>query len=158
MKFFDSKLFRSAGLPITFILAAFLTFVSGCSSFNRDWKKAANSPSSGISGRWQGTWDSEKNGHSGQLRCLLEPISSQTYRARFDSTYKNVLHFKSTVILNGGMTNGVFRFNGEAKLPWWAGGIYDYEGGVTPRNFFSNYKNKYDHGTFQMTRAIDDDW
>lgn len=139
--------FRCGG--IFFLLLATLT---GCSSFNRDWKKAAVSPTGNIQGRWEGTWNSQANGHSGKLRCLLERLSEDSYRARFDSTYKKILHFKSTVVLNGSVTNDIFHFNGEAKLPWWAGGIYDYEGKVSATDFFSTYKCKYDHGTFQMTR------
>lgn len=147
MKRFSPKLFL--------LLAGFLTFATGCSSFNRDWEKAESMTfPTGLVGRWEGTWSSDQNGHSGALRCLIEPINHECYRARFDSTYKQVLHFKSTVVLNGGTTNGVFGFQGDAKLPWWAGGIYHYEGGVTPNKFFSTYRNKYDHGTFQMTRPL----
>jgi len=130
---------------------AFAFISCGCSSFNRDWKKAAANPA-GVEGRWEGTWTSDANGHTGKLLCLFEKISEESYRARFDSTYKKVIHFKSTVTLNGATTNEVFSFSGEAKLPWWAGGIYDYAGTVNTTNFFSTYKCKYDHGTFQMTR------
>ena len=140
------KLFAPIGCVLAF------AFIScGCSSFNRDWKKAAAKPAD-IQGRWAGTWNSDPSGHSGKLLCLVEKISDESYRARFDSTYKKVLHFKSTVILNGATMNDIFRFSGEAKLPWWAGGIYHYEGKVNSTNFFSTYKCKYDHGTFQMTR------
>ena len=139
--------FRCGG--IFFLLLAVLT---GCSSFNRDWKKVASVSPTDIQGRWEGTWVSQANGHSGKLRCLLEKLSDNSYCARFDSTYKKVLHFKSTVDINGSVTNDVFLFSGEAKLPWWAGGIYDYEGKVSATDFFSTYKCKYDHGTFQMTR------
>ena len=135
------------------ILILLLLISTGCSSFNRDWKKAASIPQPNtIQGRWEGTWASQPSGHTDKLRCLLEKISEQSYRARFDSTYKKVLHFKSTVVLNGTTTNAVFHFNGEAKLPWWAGGVYNYEGSINLTNFFSTYNCKYDHGTFQMTR------
>ncbi len=141
-----SKLFLIA------LLSAIFTFC-GCSSFNRDWKKAAALPQpDAFQGPWEGTWASEPSGHTGKLRCLVERISEQSYRARFDSTYKKVLHFKSTVVLNGTTTNSVFHFSGDAKLPWWAGGVYHYEGSINPTNFFSTYQSKYDHGTFQMTR------
>lgn len=126
-------------------------FLWGCSSFNRDWKKAAI-PASGITGRWEGTWTSQPSGHTDKLRCLITKISEEKYRAHFDSTYKKVLHFKSTVTLIGVSTNGVFHFNGEATLPWWAGGLYRYEGGADGTNFHSSYHCKYDHGTFQMIR------
>ena len=133
-------------LPLVFLLP-------GCSSFNRDWKKAEKQPKpDGIAGRWEGTWNSDANGHSGKLRCLIDSVSDTTFRARFDSTYKKILHFKLTVVMTGMITNGVFQFDGEAKLPSWAGGIYDYEGKVTETDFFSTYRCKYDHGTFRMTR------
>jgi hypothetical protein len=46
----------------------------------------------------------------------------------------------------------VLRFEGEADLGWLAGGVYRYDGQATPASFFSTYKSKYDHGTFQMKR------
>jgi hypothetical protein len=123
----------------------------GCSSFNRDWKKASVN-STDIQGRWEGTWTSVPSGHSDKLRCLVEKISEEKYRARFDSTYEKIIHFKSNVILSGAKTNSAFHFSGDAKLPWWAGGIYHYAGKVDPTNFVSTYRCKYDHGTFQMSR------
>lgn len=128
-----------------------LAFLCGCSSFNRDWKKAGQNPA-GIQGRWEGTWTSKSNDHSGNLRCLVEKISDGKYRARFDSTYEKIIHFKSDVVLNGIKKNQAFYFNGEAKLPWWAGGIYFYQGKIDSTNFASTYRCKYDHGRFQMTR------
>ena len=144
--------FVKTKLPLIGLLSALFIFC-GCSSFHRDWKKVAtNSSPSDIQGRWAGTWTSEPSGHSGKLLCLAQRISERSYRVRFDSTYKKVLHFKSTVILNGAMTNDVFTFRGETRLPWWAGGIYRYEGTASTTNFISTYKCKYDHGTFQMKR------
>ncbi|MEP6663297.1 MAG: hypothetical protein ABJC04_06485 [Verrucomicrobiota bacterium] len=137
-------------LSLIGLLTAIFTF-SGCSSFQRDWKKATTNPP-GIQGRWQGTWLSQENAHTGQLRCLMEKVSDETYRARFDSTYQKILHFKSTVLLHGRMTNDVFLCKGEAKLPWWAGGLYQYDGEISATNFFAKYNSKYDHGTFQMKR------
>ena len=136
-----------------FLSLAALLLVTGCSTFNRDWKVAAAEPDRhGIEGAWEGSWVSDGNQHSGGLRCIMEKLSNESYRARFDSTYKKVLHFKSTVVFNGTMTNGTFLFDGEAKLAKWAGGIYHYAGHANPTNFFSTYRNKYDRGTFQMTR------
>ncbi len=147
------QVFKLNHLNSLILLSLFLLVATGCSTFNRDWEKAAAKPNPmDIQGRWQGSWLSSANSHSGELRCLVEKVSEQKYRARFDSTYKKVLHFKSTVMLKGTNDANGFRFNGKAKLPWWAGGIYHYEGNVSPTNFFSTYKCKYDHGTFQMTR------
>ena len=139
-----------SSLTLIGLLGVIFTFC-GCSSFIRDWKKAVAVPT-GIEGRWEGTWLSSHNGHTGRLRCLLEKQADDRYLARFDSTYKKILHFKSTVVIEGAQSNGTFRFNGDAQLPWWAGGLYHYAGTITPTNFFSTYECKYDRGTFQMSR------
>ncbi|MEO6034871.1 MAG: hypothetical protein ABIQ35_06425, partial [Verrucomicrobiota bacterium] len=106
MKTLRVKILNGCGL---FFFAALI--LSGCSSFNRDWKKAGTVRSPGPVGQWQGTWTSLPSGHTDKLRCLVEKVSEERYRARFDSTYKKVIHFKSTVILNGETTNSVFEFN-----------------------------------------------
>ena len=63
-----------------------------------------------------------------------------------------MLGFGYTVQLNVTETNGVFQFSGQANLGWWAGGVYRYEGHAQEMHFFSTYRCKYDHGTFQMTK------
>ena len=49
------------------VLAALLV-LSGCSTFNRDWKAAATAtaPTNSIAGRWEGKWVSDHNGHNGR--------------------------------------------------------------------------------------------
>ena len=45
--------------------------------------------------------------------------------------------------------------NGEEGATENLGGIYgnyNYDGKASPTNFFSTYKARLDHGTFQMTR------
>ena len=43
---------------------------SGCSAFNYEWRQAAKktTPVSSITGRWEGRWISEANGHNDKLR------------------------------------------------------------------------------------------
>jgi hypothetical protein len=135
-------------LPCLALLAA------GCSTFNRDWKRAAAEPISApdIQGRWEGTWRSDVNGHNGQLRCLISAQGEGKYQARFYATYRRILHFAYPVILEVQRTNEIFRFKGEADLGWLAGGRYDYEGQATSTNFLSTYRSHHDHGIFRMTR------
>jgi hypothetical protein len=126
----------------------------GCSVFNRDWKRASAQgiqPNS-AEGPWEGRWISETNGHSGNLRCLMTRVSDSEYRARFRATYANVLHFSYTVPLEMHSHFDGWEFNGEANLGKLAGGIYYYEGRVSPTNLFSTYRSKYDHGTFELQR------
>ena len=128
--------------------------LSGCSSFDRQWKQASAQPAPGadILGRWQGTWKSDASGHNDPLRCLITRTDQGEYQARFHAKYHTVLTFGYTVKLQVTQSGENFQFRGDANLHWWAGGMYDYEGKATATNFFSTYRCKYDHGTFQMTR------
>jgi hypothetical protein len=137
------------------VVLASLLLVAGCSSFNREWRNAAELPasSSSLVGRWEGSWQSEANGHHGSLRCIVGQEPDGACKARFHAIYGKMLNFGYTVPLKVAETDGSFQFSGKANLGWWAGGVYTYEGEVRDANFHSTYRCKYDHGTFQMTRA-----
>ena len=130
---------------------------AGCSSFDRDWDAAAATlrPSvpGSIEGRWLGTWHSDANHHTDELRCLVTR-TNDAYSARFHARYRKVFRFRFgyTVPLTVTEKEGAFQFEGAADLGWLAGGRYTYEGRATPTNFFSTYSSKYDHGVFEMTR------
>lgn len=136
------------------LLLAALLLISGCTSFNHDWKKAAAQPppSDSMLGRWQGTWTSDVNHHTGELRCVVTRKDDGTSLARFHAKYNQVLSFGYTVPLKVETGTNGFKFGGQANLHWYAGGIYHYDGHAGTTNFFSTYSCKYDHGTFQMSR------
>ena len=128
---------------------------AGCSSFNREWKRATTpAPTNVMTGRWEGTWHSDVNDHSGRLRCLVTPLTNDGYQARFYAKYKRVFTFSFSY--NAPLTvrrnQEVFLFEGDANLGWYAGGRYEYQGHADGRDFFSTYRSKYDHGTFRMKR------
>jgi hypothetical protein len=132
----------------------FCGLLSGCSTFQREWRQTAKAPppAGDISGRWQGTWKSDANGHNDKLRCVITKSDDQHYTARFHAKYKHILSFGYSVPLV--VTNdGIKRtFKGEADLGKLAGGRYTYEGSATPTEFNSHYDSKYDRGTFEMKR------
>ena len=132
------------------ILAGIIMSVTGCSTFNNEWKKAATVPphTGDIIGRWEGSWLSDKNGHHGKLRCLVTRIDERHYRARYKATWWKVFRFGYIVTMRVEKPDTVFKFEGEANLGWLAGGVYRYDGQATSTNFFSTYKSKYDHGAF----------
>ena len=140
----------------TFVRALILglaLLANGCSSFNREWKKAAASqPANSLEGRWEGKWRSDKNGHTGKLLCLLARESDTNYHARLKATYWKIFRASYAVTFTGELRDGVWQFKGDEDLGWFAGGVYRYEGRVTPTNFFSTYRCKYDHGTFELQR------
>ena len=136
------------------VALAALLVLSGCSTFNRDWKAAAVKPmlANSVEGRWEGKWHSDHNGHTGGLRALVTKLDSGQYEARFHATYAVVLSFSSTVNLDVRPAGGLQQFSGSADLGKAAGGLYHYEGKASATNFFSTYKCPSDHGTFQMVR------
>jgi len=139
--------------PLLLLLVAFVV-APGCASFNHDWNVAASYPIApgDLAGRWEGTWKSDDSGHNDRLRCLISKNSDGVYSARFHANYKKVLNFGYTVPLKVTASDGVYQFSGKANLGWVAGGVYRYEGHADETNFFSTYRCKYDHGTFQLGR------
>src|SRR6185503_18132094 len=102
----------------------------GCSTFNRDWNSMAahTNPTNDIAGRWEGTWLSEVNGHTDKLRCLMARQADGSYQARFHAKYRKIFSFAYTVPLQVEPAAGLFKFQGEADLGWYAGGLYHYYG------------------------------
>jgi hypothetical protein len=132
----------------------FAAVSTGCSTFNRDWKKAATPlPADGIAGRWEGSWLSEMDGHRGRLRCVITGLADGRYRAHYKATYWKIFRFSYTVEMQVEHRSGDrFEMRGETNLGWWGGGVYQYEGEVSPTNFVCTYRSKYDHGRFRMER------
>ncbi|MBL9168303.1 MAG: hypothetical protein JNN07_11225 [Verrucomicrobiales bacterium] len=127
---------------------------SGCSSFNRHWKEAAQNPSSspGLVGAWDGTWVSEASGHQGRLRCLIQQQSATHYQAWFRANYARIFNVGYKVSLQVRSTEDRQVFQGEANLGSLVGGVYTYEGYATATNLFSTYRCRIDHGRFELNR------
>jgi hypothetical protein len=146
MKIFGLKLYAAL---LSLVLAC---ACAGCSSFNRTWNAAsAPSLSGSLPSRWQGHWISDVNGHRGRLRCIFTEMDGATCKARFAATYWKIFRAHYSVRFNGEWRDGVWHFNGTENLGALAGGVYHYEGSVSPTNFFSTYRCKYDHGTFELS-------
>ena len=126
----------------------------GCSTFNRDWQRAAVAPQAenSLAGCWEGRWSSDESGHHGGLRCLMTRQSDSFYQARFQATYGRLLHFSYMARLEMQRHNMGWEFDGEADLGK-LGGVYYYEGRATATNLISTYRSKYDHGMFEMERV-----
>ena len=133
---------------------ALVLLVCGCSSFNREWKRAGKqpAPTDSITGRWEGHWLSDVNAHTGKLRCIVTHQTNDLYAARFRATYLKVLRFSYTVPLRVESRDGGWSFRGEEDLGVAAGGTYRYVGTATATNFHSTYDSKYDRGVFEMRR------
>lgn len=141
---------RPRAQTILLLLCALLA--AGCSTFNRDWKRAASQPSAeALGGRWEGTWRSERNGHHGGLRALARPLDAGHYEFRFRASYWKILRFGYTAELAVAPADGSANtFEGEADLGIW--GVFQFQGQATPHQFRSQYETSHDHGVFEMQR------
>jgi len=132
--------------------------MAGCSSFNRDWKQAAQVPTQGVEGRWIGDWHSDYNQHEGPLRCLITKKDGNTYHTRFHAKYKlGFLTISYPYDMSMAITQGdnSYSFRGEADLGWLAGGVYRYDGNGTAAKIDMNYRASKDFGTFKLKRPKD---
>jgi hypothetical protein len=151
------------------LLLAF-TAAGGC-SFDRKWrdmKRAAispdasdaqaDAPSDALAGRWEGSWASNVNGHSGRLRAIITPVAGEAdpkyYRVDFDAYFMGILRFGHgmTVVATPNSKPGTIAFTGEEDLGKMAGGVYRYAGTADGRTFTSSYESSNDRGRFEMTR------
>ncbi len=135
------------------VFAMGLILVAGCQSYSHQWKEAATRTSSDpFEGRWEGSWLSDHNGHSGRLRCIISHDTNAVYRANFQAKYAKTLTFHYLASLQTTREGDKTSFKGEAHLGWWAGGLYRYDGKAEGANFFCTYSNRYDFGTFSLTK------
>ncbi len=130
--------------------------VTGCTSFEREWRRAASTPPTGgrLEGRWEGRWESDMNHHQGALRCIVTRLTNDVYSARYHAKYRKLVNltFSYTARLEARPAADRVTFSGEADLGWYAGGLYRYQGHATSTNFQSTYSCHYDYGTLRLTR------
>ncbi|QNN22281.1 hypothetical protein HED60_08355 [Planctomycetales bacterium ZRK34] len=136
-------------------LVCVVGLLGGCSSFERDWEVAGESPTptDAITGRWTGTWQSDVNQHTGELRAIITPIDKDTYQARYHATWGGWLSGEYTTDLQvTGRDGGRVQFESSKDLGWLYGGVYHMTGHATPTEFISHYKSEHDHGTYTLNR------
>ena len=143
---------KSAWKILTTVLLLALT---GCSSFERDWRHACVQPppqSGALTGAWKGTWLSEVNGHTGELRCLVTANRPDEYEFHFKATFWKIFRYSYTVNLPVTPTAEGYAFKGQEDLGFWSGGVYHYDGQIGGTNLNATYSNKFDHGVFTLQR------
>ncbi len=142
-------------IPTVAVLAAGLPLLStACSTFENEWRAAAVEPTprTEIVGRWAGTWSCEIRGHTGDLRCIVTRQDAEHIRARFHAKYAAILTAEYSVIFLTEQRGDAWRIRGQQDLGWLAGGVYTYDGTVTPAEFLVNYDSKGYRGSFKMNR------
>lgn len=133
-----------------------LALCPGCSTaFHRDWNAASSGPVSqdSIEGQWEGTWLSGKNQHTGKLKCAVDRTHGKNHRFHFRATYWKLFRYSYALSFRVEERDGKQQFSGYEDLGALAGGVYHYDGTLTPDQFSATYSNKHDFGTFEMKRV-----
>lgn len=138
------------------MFAALLLLLGGCSNFNKDFEaeRAAPISPSGITGAWQGTWQSEASDHKGTLRAIVTQTTPNIFHIRYRATYGpgQIITFEYSLDFPVQRQGQEYQFTGSADLGWTAGGVYTYQGHASPTDFFSTYKSSADSGTYTLKR------
>lgn len=147
---------NSVRLLLPAALAALLLISAGCSTFNEEYQAALQDPSprDDVTGPWEGTWRSDKSGHTGPLKCVVSQQDDGLYEMHFKAGYKLLFNWSYSYRARFELQphNDGYEFSGTTDLGWLAGGDYYYEGRIDPADFYSTFRSGRDFGTFEMTR------
>jgi hypothetical protein len=137
------------------VLLAVAQLLVGCSSvYNQKWKRAAVQTEKGVVGRWEGSWLSAVNQHTGKLKCIVSETSTEEYDfhywARW-SVFSWTYHLKLPIE----EIDTVTTFSGTKNLGKLAGGAFEFDGKVEGDQFEARYNSKFDRGQFTMNRITD---
>jgi len=153
MMSFGFRPFCRVSLAISALLAV------SCSSINRSWKASEGDGKSKdvFAGKWDGKWlSTSRQGEGGKLRCVFTPIDAHQYRAVFEAHWK-VFSTSYTAVFQTERNGKELQFAGTHELPKVFGGVYHYQGRVTPDHFSATYSSSYDVGRFEMGRPQGED-
>jgi hypothetical protein len=130
---------------------------SGCLlTFERDWRSAQRDgiQTDQLAGIWEGTWQSNYNGHTGKLKAIITPCGNGHYHAQYKGTFALVVPFAYETTHYGEVgEDGVIYFSGRQSLGKLAGGDYVTQGWANGATFFATFQADVDHGTFRMHRV-----
>src|ERR1700761_931273 len=128
-----------------FVLGLLLGFFTACSSFDQQWKQAAQG--AGGATRWDGQWTSARHRkgdgspEGNRLRCVLVP-EGQKLAAHF---HANWLIFAGNFDLMlepvPGGKKGARLYRGTHDLPAAVGGTYHYDASLTGDQFIAHYSS-----------------
>jgi hypothetical protein len=136
------------------LLIAVATSLGACSSgFDAKWQAAGRRPlKDPYSGRWAGEWKSTRRTHHDRLECVLTKEKPAHYTADFHAHWHG-LSSSYTVGLAGTPARDGLQIRGQQDLGALQGGVYKYDGVVTPTTFRVHYDSRYDTGVFELHRV-----
>jgi hypothetical protein len=140
---------------LALVLIALLPLGTGCSSFRRDKKSAAQAhPVAGsIEGLWVGRWySSQKPSHGGKMEMVLTKTGDTLYRASTRSHWWGLFRSSyDTPLVVTPVRAGEFMILGEKQL--WGFGGYTVTGRVDTARMDAGFWVGSNHGRIELQRA-----
>lgn len=136
-------------LPTVLALA-----MTGCAGTRPPSSPAATASAAAepLLGRWEGTWLSHQNQHTGALACLVSREPDGRHRFDFRATFWKVFRASYSVHLDVREIPGGHALSGSENLGGFMGGVYRYEGTVSNGTLRATYESEVDHGVFNLAR------
>ena len=129
--------------------------LTSCSSFHKDWQATSLQKTenrSSIEGRWDGSWQSDTNNHSGKLRCIVSKADREdAYKFRYWGTFASIFRFDYTVEYDAQRTAKGWQMQGESDLGI-MGGVFNHQATIRDGTFDATYSSKWDDGNFHLHR------
>lgn len=131
--------------------------LSGCVTFERDWKAAVADYEEGKvaspAGPWEGSWTTKTNGHDGGLRAIVS--ESQTtpgeYDFRYHATWAKILSGIYTVNYPVKRHGSRYLVDGKENLGIF--GTFGHRATISRESFEATYSNdRGDLGEFHLAR------
>ena len=133
-------------------LVALLGLASCNGAFRKHWKAAVNQPNQpgSITGAWKGTWRSEFNGHTGQLRCVIPEGSLSQRKFHYHATWAKVFSGSMKAVHHLRPAPEGTGFSVRHNLGTF--GDFFAEGTITDQKFSARYQAAGDRGVFELKR------
>lgn len=104
-----------------------------------------------LSGRWDGYWVSDANGHTGPLHARFRQLDADTYRVAFRGRFAKVVPFwYATKLHVAGAGDGTVVLTASQRLPFV--GEYRTTAAATATDFDAAFTSRKDSGRFVLTR------
>lgn len=139
-------------LPRRLLLTVFALALAGCASTRPLAPPPATAAAEPLLGRWEGTWLSHRNQHTGALTCLVTREPDGRHRFDFRATFWKVFRASYSVHLDVREIPGGHALSGAENLGGFMGGVYHYEGTASNGTLRATYQSDVDHGVFNLTR------
>jgi hypothetical protein len=98
-----------------------------------------------------GEWKSTRGTHHGRLDCVFTKDKPAHYTADFHAHWHGLSSSYTVPFATTPARDGL-HFRGQQDLGLIQGGVYKYEGVVTPTKFRAHYDSWYDTGVFELQR------